>query len=86
MTATSPTIYPPPQPPTTNDGYALRAPSHSLWVVVSSDGRVLARTRISKHYRVWTATRDGRFLATYWDDEKLQFFAVKLAVAISGRS
>lgn len=61
-------------------------PSHSLWVVVSSDGRVLARTRISKHYRVWSATRDGRFLATYWDDEKLQFFAVKVAVAVSGRS
>ena len=55
-------------------------PGTSLWVVVSPNGRVLARTQVAEHYQVWSATPDGHFLATYWDDEKLQFFATKLAV------
>lgn len=58
-------------------------PAHGLWVVVSPDGRLLARTQIPRRYRVWSATWDGHFLATWWDDEKLQFFAVKLAVTLS---
>lgn len=62
-------------------------PGHSLWVVVSANGRVSARTQIPRRYQVWSATPDGHFLATYWHDEKLQYFAVKLEVTLlSGRS
>lgn len=60
---------------------AVLAPS-SLWVVVSPDGAVLARTPVAKRYTVWNATPDGHFLATYGDKELLQAFAAKLTVAV----
>lgn len=57
--------------------------AHTLWVVVSPDGKVLARTRINAGYRVWNVTSDGHYLASLWDYDKFQFAAVKLEVSIS---
>lgn len=55
------------------------------WLVVSADGRILARTSVAKGYKVWNATPDGHYLATYWDYDSLQFAAVKLAAAAAPR-
>ncbi len=56
--------------------------SSSLWIVVSPDGAILARTPVAKRYTVWNATPDGHFLATYWDKASLQDFAAKLKVEV----
>lgn len=53
------------------------------WLVVSPDGRILARTPVAKGYHVWNATPDGRYLATYWDYDSLQFAAAKLEATVS---
>lgn len=57
----------------------------SLWVVVTPDGDIVARTRVPEGYRVWNDTPDGHYLASYWDDASLQFLAAKLNVAITAR-
>ena len=56
--------------------------AHSLWVVVSPDGQVVGRTRVDTGYRVWNATPDGHYLASFWDDDTFQYAAVKLEVSI----
>jgi len=56
--------------------------SSSLWIVVSPDGAILARTPVAKRYTVWNTTPDGHFLATYWDKASLQEFAAKLKVEV----
>lgn len=55
----------------------------SLWVVVTPDGDIVARTRVPEGYRVWNDTPDRHYLASYWDDVSLQFLAAKLKVAIT---
>ena len=57
----------------------------SLWVVVTPDGDIVARTRIPEGYRVWNDTPDGHYLASYWDNGSLQFLAAKLDVTITAR-
>ena len=61
------------------------AKTSTEWLVVSPDGRILARTPVAKGYKVWSATPDGRYLATYWDYDSLQFAVVKLEAAVSPR-
>ena len=61
----------------------VAAGASSEWIVVSPDGRVLARTPVAKAYDVWSATPDGHYLATYWDDDSLQMAAAKLEVAVA---
>lgn len=61
------------------------AKTSSEWLVVSPDGRILARTPVARGYRVWSATPDGRYLATYWDYDSLQFAAAKLEARVSPR-
>lgn len=56
------------------------------WLVVSPDGRMLARTPVAKAYYVWNAAPDGHYLATYWDYDSLQFAVAKLEVVVSPRS
>lgn len=53
------------------------------WLVVSPDGRLLARTPVAKSYNVWSATPDGHYLASYWDDRSLQMAVAKLEVAVA---
>ena len=60
-------------------------PSTSLWVIVTPDGEIVARTRAQKAYRVWNDTPDGHFLASYWDRSTLQPLAAKLEVTITAR-
>lgn len=60
-------------------------PSTSLWVIVTPDGEIVARTRAQKAYRVWNDTPDGHFLASYWDRSALQPLAAKLEVTITAR-
>ncbi len=57
--------------------------AHTLWVVVSPDGEVVARTRVNAGYRVWNVTPDGYYLASLWDYDEFQFAAVKLEVSVS---
>lgn len=57
----------------------------SLWVVVSPEGEVLARTPLDRGYSVWNDTPDGHLLASYWDAEALEYVAVKLEVTIRAR-
>ena len=60
-------------------------PHTSLWVIVTPDGDIVARTRVSTGYRVWNDTPDGHYLASYWDGSSLQFLASKLEVTITAR-
>ena len=60
-------------------------PQTSLWVIVTPDGNIVAKTRIAKGYRVWNDTPDCHYLASYWDDSSLQFLAAKLEVTITAR-
>lgn len=62
------------------------APRTGLWVVVSPDGTVLARTPVPKRYRVWNAAPDGHFLATYWEESNLRSVAAKLKVEFAPRT
>ena len=57
----------------------------SEWLVVSPDGRILARESLEKPYLVWSATPDDRYLASYYDYETYQMAAAKLDVAVSSR-
>lgn len=61
-------------------------PQSGLWLVVSPDGEIVARTPTARRYRVWNATPDGHFLATYWDEPNLRSVAVKLAVELAPKS
>ena len=54
----------------------------SLWVVISSDGKRLARTAVAPDYRVWNVTPDGHYLASLWDYDRYEPAAVKLEVAL----
>ena len=56
-----------------------------LWVVLSPEGEVLARTLLDRGYSVWNDTPDGHLLASYWDYERLANIAVKLEVTITAR-
>ena len=55
----------------------------TLWVVVSPNGDILARTFMERGYRVWNDTPDSHYLASYGED--YEFVAVKLEVTISPR-
>ncbi len=55
----------------------------SLWVVVSPNGEILARTAAAFDYTVWNATPDGHYLASLWDNDRLEPAAVKLEVTLS---
>ncbi len=55
----------------------------TLWVVVSPNGEILARTPMERGYRVWNDTPDGHYLASYGED--YEFFVTKLEVTISPR-
>lgn len=57
----------------------------SEWLVVSPDGRILARESLEKPYLVWSATPDNRYLASYYDYETDQLAAAKLDVTVSSR-
>ncbi len=55
----------------------------TLWVVVSPNGEILARTLMERGYRVWSDTPDGHYLASYGDG--LYSYVAKLEVTISPR-
>ena len=57
----------------------------SEWLVISPDGRILAREPLERGYRVWSATPDGGYLASYYDYETHQLAAAKLEVTVSSR-
>ena len=57
----------------------------SEWLVISPDGRILAREPLERGYRVWSATPDGGYLASYYDYETDQLAAAKLDVTVSSR-
>ena len=57
----------------------------SEWLVISPDGRILAREPLEKGYMVWSATPDGGYLASYYDYQTHQMAAAKLEVTVSSR-
>ncbi len=57
----------------------------SLWVVVSPDGEVLARTPVERGYSVWNDTPEGHLLASYWDYDRSEGVAAKLEVTTTAR-
>lgn len=57
-------------------------PPTSEWLVVSPEGRILARTPVARGYEVQNATPDGHYLATYWNDAASMDAAVKLEVVV----
>ena len=63
--------------------YEGESRASSEWLVISPDGRILARESVEKPYRVWSATPDGRYLASYYDYETYQLAAAKLDVTVS---
>lgn len=60
-------------------------PQTSLWIVVTPAGKIAGQIRLPKGYRIWNATPDGHYLASYWDNDSLQHLAAKLEVAIKAR-
>ena len=60
--------------------YPEEGPSSSEWLVVSPEGDVLARTPVETGYGGLSATPDGYYLATYWDD--LEHALAKLEVEV----
>ena len=61
------------------------ARQRSLWIVVSPEGEMLARTWVDTGYHVWNKTPDGRYLASFLDYETFQPAVAKLEVAITPR-
>lgn len=55
-------------------------PSSSEWLVVSPEGDILARTPVETGYGGLSATPDGHYLATYWDDP--EYALAKLDVEV----
>lgn len=60
-------------------------PGTSLWVIVTPDGDIVARTRVPKAYHVCNNTPSGHFLASYWDRSSFQSLAAKLEVTVTTR-
>ncbi len=58
----------------------------SLWLVVSPTGEILARTSVALDYTVWNATPDGRYLASFWDYDRIEPAAVKLEIELTPTS
>ncbi len=58
----------------------VAAGASAEWLVVSPDGRILARTPVAKAYHVRNATPDGHCLAAYWDGDSPQTAVAKLDV------
>ncbi len=61
----------------------VAAGASNEWLVVSPDGRILARTPTERSYDVWNATPDGHYLATYWDRDSSQTAVAKLEVTVA---